>query len=62
MGFPTTIIPYHKFKSSIWTTLKLNFYVSYDMLLADAKDKGLIPDDLPNFTNIDDLIRSLDED
>jgi len=32
------------------------------MLLADAKDKGLIPDDLPNFTNIDDLIRSLDED
>lgn len=32
------------------------------MLLADAKDEGLVPDDSPSFTNINDLMESLDED
>lgn len=32
------------------------------MLLADAKDAGLVPDDSPSFTNVDDLMKSLDED
>ena len=32
------------------------------MLLADAKDEGIIPDDSPSFNNIDDLMNSLDED
>lgn len=32
------------------------------MLLADAKDEGLISDDSPSFTNVDDLMKSLDED
>nr|WP_236629319.1 MULTISPECIES: hypothetical protein [Lactobacillus] len=31
------------------------------MLLADAKDKGLVSDDSSSFTNIDDLMNSLDE-
>lgn len=32
------------------------------LLLADAKDEGLIPDDSPSFDNVDDLMKSLDED
>ena len=31
------------------------------MLLADAKDEGLVPDDSPSFTNVNDLMKSLDE-
>ncbi|CPR93584.1 DNA damage-inducible protein J [Lactobacillus crispatus] len=31
------------------------------MLLADAKDEGLVTDDSPSFTNVDDLMKSLDE-
>ncbi len=31
------------------------------MLLAEAKDEGLIPDDSPSFNNIDDLMKSLDK-
>ena len=32
------------------------------LLLADAKDEGLIPDDSPSFDDVDDLKKSLDED
>ncbi len=32
------------------------------MLPADAKDKGLILNDSPDFTNVDDLMKSLNED
>ncbi len=32
------------------------------LLLADAKDEGLIPDDSPSLDNVDDLMKSLDED
>ncbi|WP_232805297.1 type II toxin-antitoxin system RelB/DinJ family antitoxin [Lactobacillus crispatus] len=31
------------------------------MLLADAKDEGLVTDDSPSFTNVDDLMKSLDK-
>lgn len=31
------------------------------MLEAEAKAEGLIPDDSPRFDNVDDLIKSLDE-
>ncbi|GAA0867363.1 type II toxin-antitoxin system RelB/DinJ family antitoxin [Lactobacillus kefiranofaciens] len=32
------------------------------MLLADAKNEGLVSDDSPSFTNVDDLMKSLDKD
>lgn len=32
------------------------------MLLAEAKDEGIIPDNSPSFNNVDDLMKSLDED
>lgn len=32
------------------------------MLSANAKNEGLIPDDSPSFTNVNDLMKSLDED
>lgn len=32
------------------------------MLLAEAKDEGIVPDDSPSFSNVDDLMKSLDED
>lgn len=32
------------------------------MLLAEAKDEELIPDDSPSFNNVDDLMKSLDKD
>lgn len=32
------------------------------MLLADAEDAGIIPDNSPSFNNVDDLMKSLDED
>lgn len=31
------------------------------MDLADAKDEGSIPDDSPEFDNVDDLMKSLDK-
>lgn len=32
------------------------------MLLAEAKDEELVPDDSPSFNNVDDLMKSLDRD
>lgn len=32
------------------------------MLEAEAKEAGLIPDNSPKFDNVDDLLKSLDED
>lgn len=32
------------------------------LLLAEAKEEGLIPDDSPQFDNVDDLMNSLDSD
>lgn len=32
------------------------------MLLAEAKDEGLVPDDSPSFNNVDDLMKALDKD
>ena len=31
------------------------------LLLADAKDEGIIPDDSPSFDNVHDLMKSLEE-
>ena len=32
------------------------------MLIAEAKEEGIIPDDSPSFNNIDDLMKSLNDD
>lgn len=39
-----------------------NYTTRKAMLLAEAKDEGLIADNSPSFNNVDDLMKSLDED